>query len=81
VAHLENAPPRLAHGGEDLGEDVVEGLPLREALAELTGAGRELLVGESMVLMIMFARESPGGARRTLSPLRLPGDAEVFSLP
>ncbi len=49
--HVERAlvqhPPRgLAGHGERLGQQVVEGLPLVEALAELVGLGPQLRVGE-----------------------------------
>ena len=65
VALAEHAPAGLAHGRERLGEEVVEqvgdellavlgvlarGPRLVDLLAELVGAGRELLVGQALDL-------------------------------
>jgi hypothetical protein len=44
VPHLQGAPRGLAHGGEGLGQDVVQRGALIEALAELRCAGPELSV-------------------------------------
>jgi hypothetical protein len=41
VAHLQRALAGLAHHGEGLGQQVVERLALREALAELVGLGAQ----------------------------------------
>jgi len=46
VAHVEHAPARLAHYGERLGEEVVEGLALLQPLLELGRPGPERVVGE-----------------------------------
>jgi hypothetical protein len=46
VAHSEDAPSRLAGGGEDLGQEIVEGRSFSEAPAELHGPCGELGVGQ-----------------------------------
>ena len=46
VALAERALGRLAHHGEGLDQEVVQGLALGQALAELGGLGAQLLVGE-----------------------------------
>ena len=46
VAHAEGAARRLAHHGEGLGQELVEGLAFLEPLAELAGLGPQSLVGE-----------------------------------
>src|SRR3989304_10115771 len=44
VPHREDAPAHLADGGEDLGEEVVYGLPFLQSLPELRRAPRETVV-------------------------------------
>jgi hypothetical protein len=53
VAHVEDAPARLAHDGKGLREEVVEALAAPTAVAsalqatlELVGLGAELVVGQ-----------------------------------
>ena len=46
VALAERALGRLAHRGEGLDQQVVQGLALGQALAEFGGLGAQLLVGE-----------------------------------
>ena len=45
-AQAQDAPRRLADGGEGLDQDVVEGLPVGEAVLELLGLGLQLFVRE-----------------------------------
>ena len=46
VLHPEHTPRSLAAGGERLGQDIVKGLAVGEALLEIRGFCLELLVGE-----------------------------------
>jgi hypothetical protein len=46
VAHVEHAPAGLAHHGERLGQQIVQALAVREALAESDRHRRELRVRE-----------------------------------
>ena len=48
VAHAERADTRLAHGGERLGQQVVERLAVGKALAEHLGLMGELLIGHRL---------------------------------
>ena len=48
VAHAERAPRRLAHGGERLRQQLLEGRAGGEALAKLIGLGAQLLVAERL---------------------------------
>ena len=50
LALAERALGRLAHRGEGLDQEVVQGLALGQALAELDGLGAQLLVGELLEL-------------------------------
>ena len=51
-AHAQHPPVGLPAGGESLGQDVVQGLALLEALFEFTGLGLELVVAEGLVLLL-----------------------------
>ena len=46
VLHPEHTPRSLAAGGKRLGQDIVKGLAVGEALLEIRGFCLELLVGE-----------------------------------
>ena len=48
MALAERALGRLAHRGEGVGQEVVEGLALGQALAEPGGARAQLVVGERL---------------------------------
>ncbi len=67
-AHAERANRGLAHGGERLGQQVVERLAVGVALAELDGLVLELLVGE--LLEVLF--EVADGLREVLQSAKQP---------
>ena len=48
VPLAERAPRRLAHGGKRVRQDVVDGLALRQTLAEDLGTPAQLVVGERL---------------------------------
>ena len=50
--HAQHPPVGLPAGGEGLGQDVVQGLSILEALFEFTGLGLELVVAEGLVLLL-----------------------------
>ena len=52
VAQAEGALGRLADGGERLGQQVVERLAVRVALAQLDGLVAQLLVGELLEVVL-----------------------------
>ncbi len=48
VTHLHDALAGLAHDGERLGEQRIEGFALLQAILEFIGLGAERLVGEGL---------------------------------
>ena len=46
--HAQHAPARLAHGGEGLGQDVVQRLAVLKAVLEFLGFVPKLAVGERL---------------------------------
>jgi len=81
VAHVEDAPARLAHDREGLGQEVVEALaapaPVAaalEAAPELLGLGAELVVGERADRALQRADALDDGADRLQLPLVLGPD-------
>ena len=50
--HAQHAVGGLPHGGESLGENVVGGLAILQALLELGGLGLQLGVGEGFILLL-----------------------------
>ena len=58
----DEAAGGVLHGGESLGENLVEGLAGFQAGAELVGLGAELLVGELLVGLLEFVDAGDDGA-------------------
>ena len=52
VALADGALARLAHGGERLGQEIVQRLALRQARLELVRLGAQLLVGQPRELRL-----------------------------
>ena len=50
-AQTQHAPGGLPAGSKGLGQDVIQGLPVLQALLELRGLGLELLVGKGFVFL------------------------------
>jgi hypothetical protein len=69
VAHVQRAAAGLAHHGEGLQQQVVEGRPLGQALAELRGHPPELRVAHRLELWLELVDLRHGG----LHLLQLPG--------
>src|SRR5581483_6237215 len=72
----QHPPRRLPDDGERLGQQVVEILPVLEALAELGGLGDELIVGEGLDLRL----EGRDLGDDSLQRLDLPTFAQVEDL-
>jgi hypothetical protein len=68
VAHFQRAAGRLAHRRERLGQQLVEGRALLQALAELLGSGAQRLVAELHDLRL----ELVGGAYCACIPAHEP---------
>ncbi len=51
-AHAQHAPGGLPAGGKGLGQDVVQGLAVLQALLKLRGLGLELGVGQGLVFLL-----------------------------
>ena len=50
--HAQDSPRGLTHRRERLDQDVVQGLALFEAILELLGLGLQLLVGQSLKILL-----------------------------
>ncbi len=74
VTLAERALGRLAHGGEGLVHEVVEGLALGEAVAELLGFGPQLFIRQGGVLRLQ--RIDQQRARQVRLDLAVVGRAE-----
>ena len=77
VGPQANDPPRgLPAGGEGLGKDVVQRLPLGKTLLQLRGLGLKLSVGEGFILLLQGVHLVGDGVDGLQLPLG--GGAENF---
>ena len=75
-AHAQHAPGGLPAGGKGLGQDVIQGLAVCQALLELRGLGLQLGVGQGFILLFQRVHLIRNG----IDGLQLPlgGGSEQF---